>query len=185
MKTKLYLPLFLMLALVAVGCDSDDPDDDGPGEEELITTVTLTLSPQGGGTDVIAIWRDPNGDGSNVSIDDIDLVAGTTYTGSIELRDDLNGEDITEEIEEEDDEHQFWYSASGAGAGRLAVTINDTDGNGLPLGLDYTVAVSAGDATTASMNVVLSHYDDAPKDGVTQSDESDIDITFTVNIAAN
>ncbi len=184
MKTKLYLPLFLMLALVAVGCDSDDPDD-GAGEEELITSVTVTLSPQGGGADVIAVWNDPNGDGTNTSIDPIDLVAGTTYTGSIELRDDINGEDITEEIEEEDDEHQFWFTAGGAGSDRLTVTINDTDGNGLPLGLDYTVAVSAGDATTATMNIVLSHYDEGPKDGVTQSDESDIDITFDVNIAAN
>lgn len=185
MKTKLYLPLFLLLALVAVGCDSDDPDDDGAGEEELITTVTMTFSPNGGGDDVVAIWRDPDGDGSNVSIDEIDLVAGTTYTGSIELRDDANGEDITEEVEEEDGEHQFWYTAGGAGSDRLAVTITDTDDNGLPVGLSFTVDVSAGDATTATMNVVLSHYDDAPKDGVTQSDESDVDITFVVNIAAN
>ncbi len=185
MSTKLYLPLFLLLAFVAVGCDSDSPDPEDPGEEELITTVTMTLSPQGGGSDVVAVWRDPDGDGSNVSIDDIDLVAGTTYTGSVTLRDDANGEDITAEVQEEDGEHQFWYTPGGAGSDRLAVTITDTYDNGLPVGLSFTVAVSAGDAATASMNVVLSHYDDAPKDGVTQSDESDVDITFTVNIAAN
>ena len=35
---------------------------------------------------------------------------------------------------------------------------------------------------SGTLNVVLSHYDDGPKDGVTQSTESDVDITFPVRI---
>ena len=67
-------------------------------------------------------------------------------------------------------------------ASRITVTITDTDGNNLPVGLEYTVAVSAGAAATGSINVVLGHYDDSPKDGTTRSDESDIDIDIPITI---
>ena len=30
------------------------------------------------------------------------------------------------------------------------------------------------------LRVILSHFDEAPKDGVNQSDETDIDVTFEV-----
>ena len=173
--------VILFTSLVLIGCDSEEPDP-GPGEEELITTVTVTLTPQAGGQAVSFVANDPDGDGANFTLDDITLAANTTYTGTITLRDDINGEDITEEIEEEDDEHQFWYTPGGDAAGRITVTITDMDGNSLPVGLEFTLAVSDGGAATGTLNVVLSHYDDAPKDGTTRSDESDVDITFQVTI---
>ena len=184
MKTKNFLNKFaflLLCAFVVVGCDSDDPDDDGPGEEELITRVTMTLTPTTGAA-VVAVANDPDGDGAGFQIDDIILAANTTYTGTIEVSDEINGEDITEEIEEEADEHQFWYTPAGGIAGRVSVAINDTDSNGLPVGLDFTLTVTDGAAATGTMQVVLSHYDEGPKDGVTLSDESDIDIVFPVEI---
>ncbi len=181
---KLFLFLVLSAAIV-VGCDSDDPDDDGPGEEELITTVTLTLTPQAGGQNVTAVANDPDGDGAGFTIGDINLTANTTYTGTITFRDDVNNEDITAEVEEEDDVHQVWYTPGGDAAGRVTVTIDDMDGNGLPVGLDFTVVVSAGADASGTLNVVLSHYDEGPKDGVTQSDESDVDLVFPVNITGN
>ena len=172
----------LLCAFVIVGCDSDDPDEDaGAGEEELITRVTITLTPPSG-TPVVAVADDPDGDGAGFQIDDITLMANTTYTGAITVTDEINGEDITEEVEEEAEEHQFWYTPSENISDRVTVTINDTDSNGLPLGLDFTVAVSDGGAISGTMQVVLSHYDEGPKDGVTQSDESDVDITFNVDI---
>jgi len=91
-------------------------------------------------------------------------------------------ENITEEVEEEADEHQFFYELSGSGAGRITIEYADTDGNGLPVGLEYTVTVTAGGADTATRNVVLSHYDEGPKNGVDKSDESDIDINIPVEI---
>ncbi len=50
------------------------------------------------------------------------------------------------------------------------------------MGLEYTVTVTAGAAASGTLNVVLSHFDAAPKDGVNRSDESDVDIDFPVNI---
>ena len=178
--TKLLFILVLGFAVSA--CDSDDPDDDGPGEEELITRVTVTLTPAGGGNAVVATANDPDGDGSNFQIETMTLAANTTYTGMITVTDEINNEDITEEVEEEADEHQFFYIPGGGVADRVTVTYDDTDGNGLPLGLEFTVAVSDGAAASGTMQVVLSHYDEGPKDGVNQSDESDVDITFPLEI---
>lgn len=46
------------------------------------------------------------------------------------------------------------------------------------MGLDFTVAVAEAGPGTGTLNVVLSHYDDAPKNGTDRSDETDIDVTF-------
>ncbi len=183
LKSTSFVSLFLFMALLVVlpGCDSGEPDDDA-GESELITRVTLTLTPMAGGDPVVAVAEDPDGDGANLTIDPIDLVPGTTYLGEIELFDGVNDEDITAEVEAESDEHQFWYTAEGGIAGRVTVAITDTDANDLPIGLTFTVTVTAGAATTGTLNVVLSHYDESPKTGTDRSDESDIDIDFPVTL---
>ncbi len=180
---RISLSLLVFLLVLFAGCDSEEPTE-GPGEEELITRVTLTLSPAGGGANVVAEATDADGDGTNFQIGTLALTANTTYTGSITVYDDINDEDITAEVEEEADEHQFFYLPGGGVASRVTVTITDEDSNALPVGLDFTVAVSAGDAATGTIQVILGHYDEAPKDGVTQSDESDIDLVFPVTIAA-
>ena len=174
-------PLLLILLVLSVAaCDSNEPDEEGAGEEELITRVVLTLV--GGGETISAEADDPDGDGTNFQIDTITLQSGTTYTGSIDLFDDVNGEDIGEEVAEEDDEHQFFYTPSGGIAGRVTVTITDTDGAGLPVGLAFTLTVSNGGAASGSLNVVLSHFDEEPKNGTDRSDETDVDVTVPVTI---
>ncbi len=186
--------LFLLatiLILPFASCD-DDPSsvDEGPGEEELITLVRLTLTEldaQGNETNntTTVTWEDADGEGGNApTIGTLTLAAGTSYSGTIELLDTTKNpaEDITEEVEEEDDEHQFFYELSGSGAARVTITITDQDSNQLPVGLEYLVVVSAGGADTATLNVVLSHYDEGPKNGTDKSDESDIDIDIPVNI---
>ena len=179
-KTLKGILVLTLLALTFTACDSTEPEDDGAGEEELITRVVLTLT--GGGETIVAEASDPDGDGTNFQIDDITLTAGTTYTGSIELFDDINDEDITEEVEEEAGEHQFFYTPQGGIATRVTVNVTDTDGNGLPVGLDFTVVVSSGGAASGSLNVVLSHFDEEPKTGTDRSDETDVDVTFPVTI---
>ena len=186
-----YLTFVLSLVLFTVvfaACDSNEPDDEGPGDEELITRIVLTLT--GGGQTVTATANDPDGDGTNFQIDTINLTAGTTYTGSFGIFDDINGEDITEEIEEEAEEHQVFFTVGGGVAGRVTVTITDREtdygsnevGADLPVGLAFEIAVTDGGAASGTLRVIQSHYDDAPKDGVNMSDETDFDITFPVNI---
>ena len=170
----------LVFATLFASCDSTEPDDDGAGEQEFITRVILTLV--GGGDTVTATADDPDGDGADLDIETLNLTAGVTYAGSIELADDINNEDVTEEVEAESDVHQFFYTVGGGAAGRVTVTITDEDDNGLPVGLAYTVDVSAGGAADGTLRVILSHFDEEPKNGTDQSDETDVDVTFPVNI---
>lgn len=181
MKRFLFL-LSLTLLIILPACDSTEPDDPGAGEEELITRVVLTLT--GGGQTLSATADDPDGDGVGIQADTITLQTGTTYTGRIavfnDLATDAEEQDITAEIRAEADEHQFFYTVGGDAAVQDAVTITltDQDENGLPVGLDFTVAVAEAGPGTGTLNVVLSHYDDAPKNGTDRSDETDIDVTF-------
>jgi hypothetical protein len=172
--------------VVTLGCKEKNPAEPEPqNPQELITKVTLTLTPVGGGAAVTVTFSDPDGDGGNApTIGTLTLKAGTTYNGTIELLDETKNpaENITEEVEEESDAHQFFYTPKGGIVGRVTIVITDRDANNLPVGLEYTVTVTAGAAANGTLNVVLSHYDESPKNGTTPSDESDIDIDFPVNI---
>ncbi|HEX9654802.1 MAG TPA: type 1 periplasmic binding fold superfamily protein, partial [bacterium] len=178
------LALTFGVMLINFGC-GDDKDPAGPDEEELITTVILTLTETGTTNQVTAQFEDLDGDGGNAPvIGTLTLGAGKTYTGTIQLlNESVNpAEDITEEVEAESDAHQFFFTAEGGIAGRVVVTITDLDANNLPIGLEYTVTVSAGAAASGTLNVVLGHFDEVAKDGVTRSPETDVDIDFPVNI---
>jgi hypothetical protein len=186
--------LVLLIAAICVfftACEEDNPaapEEENP--QELITKVTMTLTPAGGGAAVTVAFSDPDGDGGNPpTIGTLTLKAGTTYTGTIELLDETKSpaDTISAEVEEEADAHQFFYTPQGALVGRVSVTITDKDSRDLPVGLGYTIAVSAGAAVTGSatnsLKVVLSHYDPAStKDGVNRSNETDLEVDFPVNI---
>ncbi|MEQ8926781.1 MAG: hypothetical protein RLO81_13260 [Fulvivirga sp.] len=166
-------------------------------EEETITEVTLTFTPAGGGAPISAVWLDPDGDGAGMpTIDDIDLDADTEYTMEITLRNTLESpaEDKTPEIEEEDDEHMFFFGFTsgifsdpagdgniGAGNRNDPVNYNDTDDNGNPVGLSTTW--TTGSANTGIFNVVLKHQPGL-KTGDSDSTVggTDIDIEFDINI---
>lgn len=184
-KTLTYIAGLVLCALMLSACDSTEPDDDeGAGEEELITRVVLAL--EGGGETVTATADDPDGDGVDIQVETLTLTPGTVYNGSVEVYNDLADEpaeqDVTAEIEEEDDEHQFFYTVGGFGD-NVRVDITDFDDNELPLGLSFQVTATDAASGSGTLNVVLSHYDDEPKNGVDRSDETDIDVTFPVEIA--
>jgi hypothetical protein len=187
---KLAVLSAMIILLAFAACKEKNPGDPDDGnEQELITTVTLTLTESGASNVATATFKDLDGAGGAApSIGTLTLKAGSTYTGTIELKDESKNpaEDITAEIEEEAEAHQFFYTPQGALAGRLTVTITDKDSKNLPVGLEFTVAVSAGAAVTGSaansLNVVLSHFDDTPKNGTSRSPETDVEINFPVNI---
>ena len=117
------------------------------------------------------------------------MKAGSTYTGALTLTDESKNppDDITAEIQAEKDAHQFFYMPQGALAGRVTVAITDKDSNNLPVGLACTVAVTAGapvaGSATNSLKLALNHYDPASaKDGVTPGSETDIEISFPMDI---
>ena len=189
MKKSIFLIPLLILALIFTGCSDDDTTPEPVNEEELITTMTVTLSPVGGGTDVVLKTVDMDGDGGEdpvVTISGGNLTAGTTYDGTIELLNETEtpAEDITEEVEEEADEHQFFYII-GTG---LNVTTNyeDEDGYGNHIGIEFTLVANA--ASSGDLTFTLRHEPNKSAAGVATGDitnaggETDITETFSITI---
>jgi len=184
MKKYMFLLSLLGLGFSFTSCDDDDPII--PVEQELITTLTYTLSPMAGGADVILRFVDLDGDGGmDPTITNAALAANQTYTGSIELLNEAADptEDITEEIQELDQEHQFFFSST---ISDLAVSYNDEDADGNPLGLSTTV--TTGSSASGAMTVILRHEPNKSASGVSNGDitnaggESDIEVTFQIDV---
>lgn len=92
-------------------------------------------------------------------------------------------EDITEEIEEEDDEHQFFFTSS---VGGWSVSYDDADGEGNPVGLATKLTTTG--AGSGSLTVILRHEPDKSASGVAGGSitnaggETDIEVTFDVEV---
>ena len=184
---------FAFSTMILTSCgDDDEPEEEEV--EEIITDVTLSFAPEGGGAAITATAVDPDGEGAlGLTVSGpIDLAANTSYTLSIDLQNSIENESITEEIEEEDDEHMFFFAwtdgafSSPAGNGNAddradAVNYEDMDAGGLPLGLETTW--TTGDASNGTFRVILKHQPDIKTATSTSTDgESDIDIQWTLNI---
>jgi len=186
MKT---LKLFSLLALSALVFTSCSDDDDAPqviNEEEVITTMTVTLADANGNVRTLTVV-DADGDGPTPPVTNVDdLDANTTYSGSVVFLNQLEdpAENITEEVAEEDEEHQVFYVPSSGL--NITVDYNDQDPNGNPLGLDFTL--TTGDASSGTLTVTLVHEGNKDADGVSDGDptnaggEVDIEKAFEVEI---
>lgn len=187
MKTIKFLFLTILTSAFIVSCSDDDTPEE-INEEEVITTMTVTLIPQGGGDTVRLISRDLDGDGPNPPEIEVTgpFMAGAAYNGSVELLNELETppEDITEEVEEEDDEHQLFYTLA-SDIGTVEYTDEDGDGNPVGLAFQYTAGVTG---TTGTFTVTLRHEPNKDAPGVSDGDitnaggETDIEETFTVTI---
>lgn len=150
------------VAVVAAGifmtaCGGDVEVPKGTEEQEVITTVTLTFTPSGGGAAIVAAFRDPDGDGGAApTIDDITLTLGTEYALALSFTNELEDppEDITEEVRDEGDEHQVFFTGSAVD-GVLLHAYADMDDAGQPLGLANTVTATA--AGSGALVVTLRH----------------------------
>ena len=171
--------------------DVDAPECEN--EEEIIDQVTLTFTPVDGGTTIVAVASDPDGPGpQDLQVEDINLAQDITYELSITLENTIEGENITEEILEEADEHQIFFGWTGdlftdpMGDGNIdnradPVNYNDQDSNGLPLGLSTNWTVGA-EGSAGTFRVVLKHQPGEKSEVSTVSDGgTDIDITWNIN----
>ncbi|MBA3456507.1 MAG: type 1 periplasmic binding fold superfamily protein [Deltaproteobacteria bacterium] len=144
---------FLLLLSVFAACGDDGPTEEPP---ELITTVILDFVPMGGGATVTAAFTDPDGDGGDPpTIDPIDLAASMMYTTGVRFQNGLETppEEITEEIRDESDEHQVFFTGTSID-GALVHSYLDMDANGLPIGLANRFVAARG---TGTLIVTLRH----------------------------
>jgi len=181
---RLVTGIGLLTATIVLAACGDSATAPG-GEQELITRVTLTLTPATGAP-IVSFIDDPDGNGPqapSAQSGAITLTRGATYTGTVKFENRLVNppEDITEEVEEEANEHRVYYTVTGAG---ITVTTLDTDPAGRPLGLRYRV-VAGSTAGAGAMRVVLCHYDDDPKVATSTSCQGDTDIDVTFNYTIN
>ncbi len=179
---KRFLIVFALFAFAS--CEKDDPEIEN--EEELITTLKYTLTSTADGTVVEGVFQDIDGDGGNAPlITNINLKSNTIYNGTLTLLNESvsPAENISEEVEEEADEHQFFFAASQA---NLTVTYNDTDGNNRPVGLK--TILTTGTSSSGKLRVTLRHLPNKSATGVVGGDitnaggETDIEVEFNVQI---
>lgn len=188
MKALKFLSNLFISTLILSSCSSDDDSSEPINEEEVITTLRATLVPTTGET-VILTFRDLDGDGPDAPEVTVSspLAENMTYTGSLSLLNEteIPAEDINEEIEEEDDEHQFFYQVSG-GLDISNLTYLDFDGDGNPLGLNFSFETGA--VSSGTMSITLRHEPNKDAPGVSEGDitnaggETDISVTFSVDI---
>ncbi|MGB1206105.1 MAG: hypothetical protein ACPG5B_10685 [Chitinophagales bacterium] len=184
MKNLFFLSLFCFI-LLNTACDKDDPEI--PNEEEVITTLRFTLSPTAGGADVVLQFQDTDGDGGNEPvIQNGTLAKNTSYIGQVEFLNETDAddvEDITEEVAEEADEHQVFYTPSSL---NLTVNYTDEDTNANPVGI--ATSVETGDASNGTLTVVLRHEPNKDAANVASGDitnaggETDIEVSFNIVI---
>ncbi|WP_245912075.1 GTP cyclohydrolase [Flagellimonas meridianipacifica] len=202
---NLRLLAILFAALTIASCSDDD---DAPGEEdelEVITSVTLQFTNNADPMDVItATAVDPDGEGiAELQVQGgIALAADTQYTLTFIILNALDPddvEDIGEEILDEDDEHQFFFSFtdgafdSPTGTGNIspatgAINYNDQDDNGNPVGLSTNWTTAATGTTMGTFTARLQHQPPVNETPVktststSEDGEPDFNLTFDLTI---
>lgn len=186
MKTIKNLAIVLFSTIYLTSCSNND-DPLPVNEEEVITTVIATLTPNGGGTAVTLRSVDLDGDGPNAPTVTVSgsLAANTTYTGVMKVLNETESpaEDITLEILEEDEEHQFFFTVTNTIA---TVAYADSDGNGNPIGVQFTLATAAAGA--GNVTITLRHEPVKMATGVSAGDitnaggETDLEVTFSITV---
>jgi hypothetical protein len=182
MRNLKFLATAIFATVFFVSCSNDDDAPDPVVEQEVITTMTVTLTPNGNGTPVTLQTRDLDGDGPNTPVvTSGTLATGVTYNGRIVLLNETVNppENITEEVEELDDEHQFFYTI-GSGL-NVTTEYSNVDGDGNPLGTQFTL--TAGAASSGSLTFTLRHEPKKPNTGLGDAGgETDIAATFNVTV---
>lgn len=180
MKKAAYALLFA--STLFVSCEDEVNDPPIPNEEEVITTLTYTLT--GAGSVHTFTFQDLDGDGGNAPSITVDTItSGVTYSGSLTLLNEIENEDVTIEIFDEAEEHQFFFQSSDPA---LSVSYDDDDENQQPIGL--LSVLSASDPGDYSLTITLRHEPDKSAAGVSDGDitnaggETDIEVTFQIHV---
>ena len=137
------------MLLFLLACSDVEKPHDHDHDSEMITTIQLSLRDSSDAESVLE-WSDPELDG-NPTVDSIDLTIGEEYSLALSF---WNGaedpaEELTEEIQDESEEHQIFFSGDVDGfdgAALISHSYLDQDSNGNPIGLDNSItALSEGE----------------------------------------
>ena len=180
---------FLTISIFAIALFASCSDDDVPeviNGEEVITTLRVTLIDYdviGPPRQVVMQYQDLDGDGPDAGTVTVSgpLRANTSYDGSIVLLNETEdpAENVTEEIEEEDLDHQFFYTVGSGLDVTTAYTSFDSAGNELGL----TFLLNTAGASSGGLTFTLRHEPNKPNTGLADAGgETDIEVTFNVAV---
>ena len=187
MKTLKFISTLSLVALFFMSCSRNDDRPELINEEEVITTTIVRLTATSQPT-VTLTARDADGDGPGAPVIEVsgNLIASTTYTGTIQLLNETvtPAEDITLEVRDEDLDHQFFYQSNTSL--NVTTTYSDMDPDGNPVGINFSV--TAGQPSTGSFTAILRHLPNKTASGVADGDitnaggETDVTQTFNVTV---
>ncbi|WP_019038678.1 hypothetical protein [Psychroflexus tropicus] len=185
MKTIKLLSLSLVATLLFSACSDDDDVVEVINEEEEITTMNVYLTPEGGQEFEAFSLTNLDGGVTDPVVTTSTLDANTSYTGRMEFLNENEEpvEDITEEVIEEDEEHQVFFII-GSGLD-VSTEYLDSDANGNPLGVEFSL--ETGETSIGNLTFALIHEGDkeAGSDGILDESvggETDIQYTFDVTV---
>ncbi len=172
-KRNLFTALAAFL-VIATTLNSCKPDKHNHGQEN-ITTLKVKLTKAGGGETTFT-YKTLNG---TTTKDEIVLDEGATYAAALQLLDESKtpAEDLTAEIVDESNDHQFFYTPSPSDL--VAISNLDKDKKGANFGLNSTWV--AGAKKNGTLKIVLKHYDDAKSTDPTKG-ETDLEVLFEVKV---
>ena len=198
-KFKSLLSLFIPLTLIFSSCEKDDPVPEI--DQAVITNITLRF------TEVNELNQPIDGSSFEVEAEDAQgislgdspeietisaLLPGKKYLLELDLFNSIATENITEEIAEDDEEHQFYFLGTSlvGEAAFLTYTYIDMDGNDNPVGLQgYVTVKETMPVNNGTFRVILRHDLNKEFSGANNPNfstfeqaggESDLDITFQV-----
>jgi len=187
MKNFKILALALVTVISFSSCSDDDSATTPVNEEEVITTVTATFTPVAGGSAIVLMSRDLDGDGPNAPVITAsgNFKAGAEYNGAVTFLNETTNPvtDTTLEIHEESADHQLFYQQSGLGV----FSYSDKDANGHPVGLSFNYKAAAA-PITGSLTITLRHLPNKSGTNVPAGDitnaggGTDAEVTFPVTI---
>lgn len=175
---------FILMTLVMMTLAACDNDAVIPNEEELITNLTYTLISATPADTVILSFTDPNGDGGISPVITTDtLQSNVLYQGNLTLTNAsvMPVVDITQEIDDEAADHQFFYTLSSVALG--TILYQDEDANGYPVGLK--TGWQTAQPNEGTLRIILRHQPDKTIPNVTPGTaggETDIEVNFPVYV---
>ncbi|MBN09747.1 MAG: type 1 periplasmic binding fold superfamily protein [Flavobacteriaceae bacterium] len=185
MKKNIFISTLLILTVLS--CSKDDDHPEHVHEHELITTMTITLTPSDGFTgDTITLqMQDLDGDGPNAPTKSVsgNLLSGVFYDGAVVLLNESESpaENITSEIEEEDEEHQFFITPGGGLIENVGIEYINLDSNGNILGTQFQI--NTFDSSSGTLTFTLRHEPTKPNTGLADAGgATDVEATFNVTI---
>ena len=173
----------LYAVFFALGC-SKDSEPKQIHEEEVITRVTLSVKKEGSSTPVLYHRNDHHEDAQDEPR--IALDSHSTYEVEVSFYNTSNPSDIkniTEEVQEEADEHQVFYEIIRLSGIAITASADDIkDSSGKPVFLKTVWKTSA--PTMGEIKVYLIH-EPTSKTGSTPAEiggETDVEVDFYVEV---